>query len=159
MSWFQKAANAGLGSAQYNIALIYEHGLGVSEDLLKAAIWYQLAAAQEVGPALVNLGKMFEKGQGVKQDYAEAAACYRKAALQGYALAQYNLGVLYANGYGVPKDDIRAYMWFTMAVKFSRFGQEWAQAIAALDYFKGTLTASEIALAEQRARDLSRQQR
>lgn len=110
-------------------------------------------------PALVNLGKMFEKGQGVKQDYAEAAACYRKAALQGYALAQYNLGVLYANGYGVPKDDIRAYMWFTMAVKFSRFGQEWAQAIAALDYFKGTLTASEIALAEQRARDLARQQR
>ncbi len=79
--------------------------------------------------------------------------------MQGYALAQYNLGVLYANGFGVPKDDIQAYMWITMAVKYSRFGRDGDLANTVLDYLKEIMTVSEIALAEQRARDLARQQR
>ena len=42
--WYQKAAEQGLGSAQYQLGRCYEGGHGVTKDLTKAAEWYQKAA-------------------------------------------------------------------------------------------------------------------
>lgn len=42
--WFIKAASAGLMDSQYNLALLYEHGLGVTADRQRAYFWYQVAA-------------------------------------------------------------------------------------------------------------------
>ena len=44
--WYRKAAEQGLGSAQYHLGRCYEGGHGVTKDLTKAAEWYQKAADQ-----------------------------------------------------------------------------------------------------------------
>ncbi len=43
-SWFMRAASAGLMDSQYNLALLYEHGLGISQDRQRAYFWYQVAS-------------------------------------------------------------------------------------------------------------------
>ena len=44
--WYRKAAEQGLGLAQYHLGRCYEGGHGVTKDLTKAAEWYQKAADQ-----------------------------------------------------------------------------------------------------------------
>ncbi len=43
-SWFNQAALAGLAGSQYNLALLYERGLGIEQDLSRAYFWYRAAA-------------------------------------------------------------------------------------------------------------------
>lgn len=45
--WFAEAAAHNLKDSQFNIALLYERGLGVSQDLGEALFWYTLAARQD----------------------------------------------------------------------------------------------------------------
>jgi localization factor PodJL len=42
--WFNRAALAGLADSQYNLALLYERGLGLEQDLTRAYFWYRVAA-------------------------------------------------------------------------------------------------------------------
>ncbi len=42
--WFMSAAAAGLMDSQFNLALLYERGLGIEQDNRKAYFWYQVAA-------------------------------------------------------------------------------------------------------------------
>src|SRR5262249_4333903 len=42
--WFARAAQAGLTDSQYNLALLYERGLGVEQDLPRAYLWYRAAS-------------------------------------------------------------------------------------------------------------------
>ena len=45
-------AEAGNAAAQYNLGILYENGLGVAQDAVKAYLWYVEAARQEYGPAV-----------------------------------------------------------------------------------------------------------
>ena len=109
--WAKKAFADGLTAkatnsvdAQTELALLYEDGLGVSEDLEKAAEVFQKAADQGYASAQNNLGVLYENGRGVPQDFGKAAELYQKAADQGHASAQHNLGFLYQTGHGVTTD-------------------------------------------------------
>src|SRR5262249_52290551 len=42
--WFARAAQAGLTDSQFNLALLFERGLGVDQDLSRAYLWYRAAA-------------------------------------------------------------------------------------------------------------------
>ncbi len=42
--WFGRAAASGLTDSQYNLALLYERGLGIQKDLGMAYLWYRQAA-------------------------------------------------------------------------------------------------------------------
>ena len=44
--WFTAAAEHGLADSQYNLAVLYENGMGVSKDMQKAYKWLLLAAKQ-----------------------------------------------------------------------------------------------------------------
>lgn len=52
---WQKEANAGDADAQYNLAYIYENGLGVPKNEAKALELYQQAADQGYSPAKNNV--------------------------------------------------------------------------------------------------------
>jgi hypothetical protein len=80
-------AQSGDAEAQANVGEIYERGLGVPPDYLKAVEWYQKAADKGLSRALFNLGTLYEQGLGVEQDTLKALNLYRKA-------------------WGVPEDDI-----------------------------------------------------
>ncbi|MGB8870995.1 MAG: tetratricopeptide repeat protein, partial [Rhodomicrobium sp.] len=57
-SWFDRAAEAGLADSQYNLALLYEHGLGIEQDLSRAYQWYLRAAKSGVKEAAEQAGRL-----------------------------------------------------------------------------------------------------
>jgi len=57
-SWFERAAEAGLADSQYNLALLYEHGLGIEQDLWRAYQWYIRAAKLGVKEAAEQAGQL-----------------------------------------------------------------------------------------------------
>jgi hypothetical protein len=78
----------GSASAQYLLAQMYYHGLGVKEDDAEAATWFLKAAKQGNADAQYILGTMYINGEGVQKDGGEAAIWFRKAAKQGQADAK-----------------------------------------------------------------------
>jgi len=103
---FRKSAEAGDSNSQFNLALMYEQGIGVGKDEKAAVDWYRKSAAQGNSNAQYNLAVLYENGRGTAVDFAEANQWYRKAALQGDGLAVGNLGMLYMRGQGVNADKV-----------------------------------------------------
>ena len=110
-------ANDGHAEAQFNVAAIYESGLGVRANSEEAVRWYALAADQGYARAQYNLAIMYADGRGVPRDDARAATWLRKAADQGHAKAQYNLAVFYQAGRGLEKNFTMAEIWFKRAAE------------------------------------------
>jgi TPR repeat protein len=103
---FRTAAETNDANCQFNLALMYERGIGVAKDEKEARAWYRKAAEQGNSSAQFNLGVLYENGHGGDVDFAQANQWYRKAAMQGDALAIGNLGMLYIRGDGVKVDKV-----------------------------------------------------
>lgn len=103
---FLAAAKGGHADSQFNVALMYEKGIGVGKDEKEAVVWYGKSAAQGNAAAQFNLGVLYENGRGTKIDFAKANEWYRKASVQGDALAIGNLGMLYVRGDGVKENKV-----------------------------------------------------
>jgi TPR repeat protein len=101
---FLAAAEEGHADSQFNVALMYEKGIGVGKDEKEALVWYGKSAMQGNANAQFNLGVFYENGRGTKVDFAKANEWYRKASVQGDALAIGNLGMLYVRGQGVKEN-------------------------------------------------------
>ncbi len=69
---FLSGAEAGYVAAQYNLALMYRRGLGVPQDLAKAAEWYLRTARQGDARAQLAIGLMYAEGLGVPEDCVQA---------------------------------------------------------------------------------------
>jgi len=80
--WFTKAAEAGFGLAQVNLALLHLEGRGVAQDNQEAAYWFTKAAETGFAEAQVNLAAMYFSGKGVPQDYVLAHMWANLAASQ-----------------------------------------------------------------------------
>jgi len=103
---FLAAAKEGHADSQFNVALMYEQGIGVAKDEKEAVVWYGKSATQGNSAAQFNLGVLYENGRGTVIDYAKAHKWYRAASVQGDALAIGNLGMLYVRGQGVKENKI-----------------------------------------------------
>lgn len=113
--WYRMAAERGHALAQNNLALMYEQGRGVDQDLGAAAEWYGRAADLGLAVAQNNLARFYDEGRGVAADPARAARWYERAAGQKHAPAQYRLAQLYEEGRGVPQNAKKAAKWFRKA--------------------------------------------
>jgi uncharacterized protein len=103
---FLAAAKEGHSDSQFNVALMYERGIGIAKDEKEAVVWYEKAAVQGSAAAQYNLGVLYESGRGTNVDFARANELYRKASVQDDALAIGNLGMLYVRGQGVRENKI-----------------------------------------------------
>ena len=103
---FLAAAKEGHSDSQFNLALMYEQGIGVGKNEMEAVVWYGKAASQGNSAAQFNLGVLYENGRGIAIDFAKANEWYRKASVQGDALAIGNLGMLYVRGQGVKENKV-----------------------------------------------------
>jgi TPR repeat protein len=103
---FLAAAKEGHADSQFNVALMYEQGIGVAKDEKEAVVWYGKSATQGNSAAQYNLGVLYENGRGTVIDYAKAHKWYRAASVQGDALAIGNLGMLYVRGQGVKENKV-----------------------------------------------------
>jgi len=108
---------AGDTAAEFEVAMRFAQGRGISPDQRQAAHWLELAAQQGLAPAQFRLGGFYEKGIGVKKDLAEARTLYMAAAAKGNAKAMHNLAVLYAKGINGPSDYRTAAQWFRKAAE------------------------------------------
>ncbi len=96
---------------------IYEAGLGVPLDLLKAAQYYRRGAELGDVEATFSLALMLAAGRGIKKNVAGAAGLFERAARTGHPEANYNLGLLFVNGTGKPENPRRALMHIEYAAK------------------------------------------
>ncbi len=98
-----------------NLALCYESGKGVKQDLTLAVKYYQAAAEQGDTLALFSVGLCYQKGQGVKQDMGKALDYFKQAVDKGNAMCQFHLGMCYKRGQGVKPDKGLAMYYFKLA--------------------------------------------
>ena len=77
-------AEAGNASAQYNLGILYEFGLGVFESYDEAANWYARSAEQGLAEAQFEVAKRYMEGYYGPPDLSEASDWLRFAADQGH---------------------------------------------------------------------------
>ncbi|WP_347253320.1 SEL1-like repeat protein [Leminorella grimontii] len=107
-------AKAGIPEAQYNVAVSYENGQSIEENLDLAIYWYEQAG--ELG--LVEAQDRVARVYAIKKRDDEAAVkWFRKAAEQNYAAAQYALGLYYESGEVVKRDPVKACDLFRKAAE------------------------------------------
>jgi TPR repeat protein len=114
---FFQLANDGDSTAQYNLGLLYEQGLGVQYNRDKAVSWYTAAAEGGHSDAQLIIGDLFIEGYWGEEDFIQASEWYRLAAEQSLAEAQRKLGILYALGQGVARDLTNAAYWLGAAAE------------------------------------------
>lgn len=86
--WFEKSAELGHPSGQYDLGCLYFYGNGVPEDKAKAVELFRLAAEQGYDRAQYNLGICYFRGIVVPKSIDEAVRWMQKAAEQGDEKAQ-----------------------------------------------------------------------
>jgi localization factor PodJL len=117
-STLRAAATKGDPAAQYEVALRYAEGRGVTQNLTDAAEWFERAAKQGLVPAQFRLGGFYEKGLGVQKNLETARRFYAAAGEAGNAKALHNLAVLYAEGIDGKPDYQTAASWFRKAADY-----------------------------------------
>lgn len=112
---FTKAADQNSSEGYFNIAYMYQNGIGIKSDYQIAIYNYTEAANLGSVLAMNNLGFMYEHGIGVPKNYRLALDWYLLSAAKGDANAECNVGEYYFYGRGVTKNYATAKNWFTIA--------------------------------------------
>ena len=80
VSWYEKAIEKGNSNAMNDLAFMYQHGQGVSQDYENAMKLYNQAADAGNTPAMCNIGYNYEYGEcGQKADLEKALEWYEMA--------------------------------------------------------------------------------
>ena len=94
LNWFNLAAIKAFPPAQYSMGVLYDKGLGVTENKSTALLWYYAAAQNNHAKAQYNLGVFFLNGIGTAVNLEEANSWFSKAAQQGIKKAAEILEIL-----------------------------------------------------------------
>jgi TPR repeat protein len=150
---FLAAAKEGHADSQFNVASMYERGIGVGKDEKEAVVWYGEAASQGSAAAQFNLGVLYENGRGTEIDFVKANEWYRKASVQGDALAIGNLGMLYVRGQGVKENKIAGVALLLVSATLDPSPENYAK-----QNLSGTpgLTSEMVVAAQALSREFSR---
>ncbi|MGQ0565398.1 MAG: caspase family protein [Gemmobacter sp.] len=104
-----RAAAAGSPEAQFELAKLYEQGIGVEPDPVRALDLYQQAAAQDFADAINDLGFMhYQGGLGLPPDPAAALTFFERAANLRHPQALFNFAALIDDGRITGKDKAAA---------------------------------------------------
>ena len=91
---FKKLAENGQAEAQRYLGIMYDKGLGVSQNYQEAVSWYQRAAEQKDPAAQYHLGLKYANGHGVPEDQIQAYIWFVLSFNNGYEMAADPLRVL-----------------------------------------------------------------
>jgi TPR repeat protein len=112
---YGKAAAQGLSEAMWNLAYLYEVGLGVPKDERKAVDLYRQAIRYGHNNARNTLGRMYARGAGgLTKDLRKAFELYQQSADTGDSWGQLLVGYAYQMGEGVTKDLNEATKWYRL---------------------------------------------
>ena len=141
---------AGNAEADYLLADVYSHGIGVARDESKAMTYLTKAATGGLVKAEAKLGRLYAAGDQTVQNFAKAETWLSKAAKQGNADSERELGRLYEQGLGVQRDPVAAYAWYENAVLRGD-----AQAMKLRDQVVAKLAPADLTKAESQAKGLN----
>lgn len=79
--WYERAASAGHADAQYYLATMYQQGMGVPEDPVRAHFWAQAARENDHGAARELLASLEQDMSG--EEINEARRLYAEQAVSG----------------------------------------------------------------------------
>lgn len=118
-SLFKMADEEGSEDGRFNLAYMYEMGLGVEGDLEKAIPMYESLLEGDIpnADAAYRLAIMHERGKGFDVDPKAAHRLYKIAANNGNIDAMYRLGLQYETGIGVERDLESAMDWYDEAAE------------------------------------------
>ncbi len=149
LHWYRLAAERGHLGGQYNLARMYDHGLGVHRDDVEAARWYHRAAEQGEVHSQHHLAEMYRDGRGVPRDLGRSREWFEAAARQGHVEVFPELAMAYQQGEGMAMDMRRAYLWWWLAAE----GGD-PEAIKQVAGLRRQMTADEASQAEAEGRTL-----
>ncbi|MBU2980579.1 caspase family protein [Lentibacter algarum] len=112
--YIERAAKAGSPEAQYELAVQFETGKGVTQDSARALELYREAAAQNYPDALNDLGFFYYQGMlGLPTDPKTALVYFERAADQRHPQAMYNFAALIDDGLvpGKTPEDAARYIY------------------------------------------------
>ncbi|MGE9292080.1 MAG: hypothetical protein ACQKBW_00575 [Puniceicoccales bacterium] len=95
---YSRAAKAGHDSAQYNLGVFYNNGIGVTRDYELALHWYRVSARNGNPSAYNNLGWLTQHGQGCEPNLKQAMEYYKAASEMRNDTASINLARAYFKG-------------------------------------------------------------
>lgn len=82
LTQYTVAAKGGIAEAEFDLAVMYDSGVGTPIDRARAALWYGRAAAHGFPRAAYNLATLYASGDGVPAD-PTLAACWFGQAREG----------------------------------------------------------------------------
>ena len=129
-------------AAEYELAIRYSEGRGVTQNAEESVRWLDRAAKAGFVPAQFRLASAMEKGDGIKRDVQGARRLYITAAEKGHAKAMHNLAVLYAEGVDGKPDYKLAAQWFRKAASLGVADSQFNLAIL---YARGIGTDQNLA--------------
>ena len=98
IKYLKKAAYAGHGQAQFELAVDFETFYYVDKNPFynpsRSIYWYKKACENGVGAAYNNLGACFSEGFGCKKDRVEALRLYKRGSELGDMVSQRNYTLL-----------------------------------------------------------------
>lgn len=95
-------------AAQTLVATIYANGLGIAQDMARAASWYDIARKNGDMRATFELALLYQNGSGVPKNRQLAAELFQTAADAGHREAIYNLALLHVEGIHAEPNLVRA---------------------------------------------------
>ena len=113
----EKAAKAGDARAMAMLGLIYQDGLGVPADLVKAVDHFAAAAEKGDVGAQYSLAQIYLDGALGETDKERGRFWLLKAAEQGKVEAEHRLGLQAAGDENTPPDWPEAVRWFRKAAE------------------------------------------
>lgn len=131
---FKEQADKGNGLAQFNVALFYDLGWGISPQSAIACQWYQKAAKNNIPGAMQALGTCFYNGEGVDKNKRLAYQWYLNAYQQGIAEGACQAGELLLKGDGVELDFEKG---LSLCIEAAQQGSVRAQQKLGRWYFDG----------------------
>lgn len=115
LKWARMAAEKDIGEAFWVLALAYEHGRGVDEDIQQAVRYYEMGANLGHPNCQHSLGCYYARGEVVEEDHRKAFDLFLKSAEQGYGLAMRDVGRCYQFGSGTMGNMKTAVEWYEKA--------------------------------------------
>ena len=139
ITWLDKASAHGHAQAAYELASLYESGLGVQKSYDRAKHYYEVAIQQGHRDAHFNLALLYSGERAPFNDLQRARQLMQVVAQRGDVEAQFVLGTMMNNRSNtVASDPAQAIHWLGRA---ANRGHEKAQFQLGMQYLKGMSVA------------------
>ncbi|WP_323588449.1 tetratricopeptide repeat protein [Aliarcobacter butzleri] len=122
--YYQKSSDKGYLDATNNLAIMYDLGLGIKQDRIKAVELYKIASKGSIR-ALYNLGLSYKNGTGIEKDLVEAYKYFDIARYYTLTSKDMNLKWKIRKEY----DELKIILTPIQKQEAEKLGNEWIESL------------------------------